>query len=168
MKKLLNILACVLLIASTACTKNNDDIKAQLEKALPVVEVTSLGLLQQTGPFLTTDVIQVSFSGALTNATPGAFDVAWYDAPATGKASLIASAHFTSWNQAAVSATGNNAINCTLLPTTYPNTSAFAGNLILKLVKLPAGGKSYSLFVYARTSTNVLSAVSISKFITMN
>lgn len=167
MKNTMLPIMAVLVLTFTACTKNNDSIKASLEEALPPIEVTSLGLLLQVGPFATTDVIQVTFGGAVTKSEAGAFDIAWYDAPSSGTAKLIDSTHFESWNVAAAAATGNNAISTTMLPTTYPNTSAFTGNLILKLTKLPGGSKAYTLKAYARTKDGKMSTVSVSKFITI-
>jgi hypothetical protein len=167
MRKTIYPVLAILLFTWTACTKNNDSIKASLETALPAVEITSLGLLNQVGPFAQTDVIQVTFGGALTKSAAGAFDIAWYDAPSSGAAKLVDSTHFDSWNVVAAAATANNAISTTMLPTTYPNTSAYSGNLVLKLAKLPAGSKSYTLKAYARTADGKMSTVSVTKFITI-
>lgn len=167
MKKNKLVYAVALVLLSASCTKNNDNVKSTLENALPEIEITSMGLIQQSGPFLQTDVIQVTFGGALTNAQSGSFDFAWYDAPATGTPVRIDSVHYDSWNVAAAAANGNNSITSTLIPTSYPNTSAFSGNLLMKLAKLPAGSKSYTLKLYASSSTNKKATVSVSKFITM-
>lgn len=166
MKKILyTVIAGSLLLAS--CTKDNENVKTELEKALPVIELTSMGLLQQAGPFAQADAIQVTFGGAITKAEPGAFDFAWYDAPSSGAPTRIDSVHFDSWNVTAGTATGNNSVTTTLLPTTYPNTSAYSGTLVLKLSKLPAGNKSYTLRLYARTKDSKMATVSVSKFITV-
>ncbi|RFS26683.1 hypothetical protein DVR12_02530 [Chitinophaga silvatica] len=166
MKKI-SYLSAALLFTLFSCTKNNDMIKAELEKALPTIEITSVGLIKQTGPFAVGDVIQVTFGGALTKADPGTLDFAWYDAPATGKPSLVDSVHFASWNVNASAATGNNGVSTVFTPSTYPNTNTFSGNLNLKLSKL-ATGKTYSLFIYVRTKDDKNKAVvSQTKFITM-
>ncbi|MBN9299189.1 MAG: hypothetical protein J0I41_19465 [Filimonas sp.] len=146
---------------ATGCTKNNDSVKESLEKALPSIELTSLGMIQQVGPFATTDAIAVNFGGALTKTTAGAFDIAWYD-----NNTRTDSAHFDSWNMAASTANGNNVITTTMVPTTYPNTNAFSGILALKLAKL-SSGKSYTLKAYARTTTGEMATVSITKMITI-
>ncbi|MBV8251540.1 MAG: hypothetical protein JO154_02955 [Chitinophaga sp.] len=166
MKKLTYIAAGLVAVLLHSCTKNNDMIKTELEKALPTIEVTSMGLLRQTGPFQSTDVIQVTFGGAITKADPGALDCAWYDVPTSGKPVLVDSTHFASWNVAASTATANNGVSTVLTPATYPNTNTFSGNLNLKLTKL-ATGKSYSLFIYVRTADNKVAYVSQTKFVTM-
>jgi hypothetical protein len=167
MKKNIFLSAAVFVLLFSSCTKNNDYVKETLEKALPAIEITSMGLTQQVGPFAQSDVIQVTFGGALTGSTAGTFDFAWYDAPATGSPVRVDSVHFDSWNAAASAANGTNAISTTMLTTSYPNTNAFAGSLILKLTKLPAGSKSYTLKLYASTGTNKKATVSVSKFITI-
>ena len=159
MKKNLYLFAALLF---AACTKNNDFEKNGLENALPIVEVTSLGLTQQVGPFTTASVIQVTFGGALTKAQPGTFDYAFYDG-STRKDSV----HFPTWNEAAGTATSGQAITTNMLQTTYANTQAFSGNLVLKLSKLTAG-KSYTMTVYARTADGELATFSVSKLVTIN
>ncbi len=165
MKKIIYLSASIVAMFFTACTKDNDFVKDTLEKALPVIEVSSLGLQQQTGPFTTTSVIQVTFGGAITNAQPGTFDYAWYDGN-----TLADSVHFPSWTEKATAATANQAITTTLLPTSYANTQAFTGNLVIKLANLTGGGKSYTLKVYARTGGDkpTMATVSVSKLITVN
>lgn len=150
----------------SSCTKNNDMIKAELEKALPAIEITSMGLIKQTGPFAVNDVIQVSFNGALTKADPGVLDFAWYDVPTSGKPAMVDSTHFASWNVTASAATANNGVATTFLPSTYPNTNTFSGNLNVKLSKL-ATGKTYSLYIYVRSADNKVAVLSQTKFITM-
>lgn len=124
-------------------------------------------LMQQVGPFAATDVIQVTFGGAITKTETGAFDAAWYDAPSSGAAKMVDSVHFDAWTQKADATTGNNAISTTFIPTTYLNTQAFSGNLVLKLAKLTAGNKSYTLRVYARTKDDKMATVAVSKLITI-
>src|ERR1700754_4045987 len=155
MKKNLYLFAALVF---AACTKNNDFEKNGLENALPIVEVTSLGLTQQVGPFTTSSVIQVTFGGALTKAQPGAFDYAFYDGN-----TLKDSVHFPTWNEPAGAATSGQAISTDMLQTTYANTQAFSGNLVLKLTKL-ATGKSYTMKVYATTSEGQVATFSVSKF----
>src|ERR1700743_1051806 len=142
MKKYLYLSAALLF---AACTKNNDFEKNGLEAALPTVEVTSMGLFQQVGPFSTSSVIQVTFGGALTKARPGSFDYAFYDGNTRAD-----SVHFPSWNETAGTATSGQAITTSMIPSTYANTQAFSGNLVLILTKLTTG-KSYTMKIYART-----------------
>lgn len=150
-----------------SCTKNNDDVKVELEKALPTIALTSLGLLQQTGPFNQTDVIQVTFGGSITKAEPGTVDFAWYTAPTSGAPALVDSVHFNGWKEDAAAANGNNSLVTTFVGTSYPNTTAFSGSLNLKLAKLAGGSKSYTLKVYGRTKDSKAASVSVSKFITI-
>lgn len=154
-------------ISMAACTKDNDGVKAEIETTLPTIELTSMGLLTQIGPFATTDAIQITFGGAITNSEADAFDIAWYDAPTTGTPARIDSVHFKSWTEAAATANGNNSIVTTLTAATYPNTNTISGNVVLKLSKLPAGNKSYTLRLYARTKDGKMATVSVSRFITM-
>ncbi|MFY0255200.1 hypothetical protein ACDQ55_14725 [Chitinophaga sp. 30R24] len=167
MKKIVYLSSYLLFALLTSCTKNNDFVKAELEKALPTVEVTSMGLLRQVGPFTPADVIQVTFGGAITKATAGTMDFAWYDAPSSGAAKLIDSVHFATWNEAATAATGNNSVTTTLAPATYPNTNTFSGNMNLKLSKLTGGNKQYSLRIYVRTDKDDMATISQTKFITV-
>lgn len=157
----------LVIIAFTSCTKNNDSVKEELEKALPTIALTSLGLVQQTGPFNASDVIQVTFGGSMTKATPGSVDFAWYTAPSSGSPALVDSVHFDSWDESAAGSNGNNSVATTYVETTYPNTLAFSSRLNLKLSKLPGGSKSYTLKVYGRTTDNQVGSVSVTKFVTI-
>lgn len=163
MKKLLYFSLAVLCMATTACTKDNEGVKTQIETTLPTIELTSMGLINQAGPFATTDAIQVSFGGALTKSDAGTFDFAWYDGTTNAR---VDSVHFKGWTEAAATANGNNSISVTYSQATYPNTWTFSGNLVLKLAKLTSG-KSYTLRLYGRTSEDKMATVSVSKFITM-
>lgn len=153
--------------ALSACTKDNDNVKTELEKALPAIALTSLGLVQQTGPFNQSDVIQVTFGGSITKAEPATIDFAWYTAPSSGAPALVDSVHFNGWKEDASNANGNNSVITTFVGTTYPNTTAFSGNLNLKLAKLAGGSKSYTLKVYGRTNDNKVGSVTVTKFITI-
>ena len=165
MKAIKYLSFCALVLTFGACTKNNDGVKATLENALPAIQITSLGLPGQTPPFEQKDVIQVVFGGALTKTESGAFDFAWYD---DAKVPVrVDSVHFDAWTQVASAATAQNAITTTFSPTTYANTQGFTGNLVLKLTKLPTGGKAYTLRVYARTRDNKMATVAVSKLITI-
>jgi hypothetical protein len=171
MRKNIYILFAFAVLAMTivACTKDNEGVKVQIEETLPGIEITSMGLSSQVGPFLTSDTIQVSFGGALTKSDTASFDIAWYDVPSSAStpATRIDSAHFSTWNESSKTANGNNRITTTLTPSTYPNTNTFSGNLGLKLSKLPSGNKSYTLKLYARSKDGKVATVSLSKFITM-
>jgi hypothetical protein len=163
MKKILYLSIAALGLCTIACTKNNESVKKQIETTLPSIELTSMGLLNQVGPFSTSDAIQVSFNGAVTNNGAGSFDFAWYDGSAR-----VDSAHFPKWDTT-VSAGGTkvHTIATKWAQTTYANTWAFSGNLTLQLGKLTGAGKAYTLYLYARASDNKVASVSVSKFITM-
>lgn len=162
MKKILFLATAASSLLLASCEKNNDFVKEQLENALPTIEVTSMGMLSQVGPFATTDVIQVTFGGAITKATPGTADFAWYDGT-----KLVDSVHFASWNEMAATANENNSVAVTLTPASYPNTNTLSGNMNLKLAKLPGGSKSYNLRLYIRTDKNDMATISQTKFITV-
>lgn len=162
MKKIAYLSACVLLAFFASCTKNNDNVRAVLENALPTVEITSMGLVTQTGPFAQSDVIQVTCGGALTKSDAGVIDYAWYDGN-----TQVDTVHFNSWTEKALAANGNNAVTTTYIPTTYPNTIAFSSSLVMKLAKLPAGGKSFTLKVYVRTARGEVASLTQTKFITV-
>lgn len=151
----------------TSCTKNNDNVKAELEKALPTIALTSLGIVQQTGPFNQSDVIQVTFGGSITKAEAKSVDFAWYTAPSSGAPALVDSVHFNGWIEAAAAANGNNSITTEFVGTSYPNTMAFSANMNLKLAKLAGGSKSYTLKVYGRTTDDKVASVSVAKFVTI-
>ncbi len=163
MKKVLYFSIAVLVLLTTACTKKNEGVKAEIEKTLPSIELTSMGLATQMGPFTTKDILEVTYGGALTNNEAGTFDFAWYDEKNNAR---VDSVHLASWNVETSAATANNGINVSWGASTYPNTKTFTGNLLLSLAKL-AAGKSYSLRLYARGSDNNVGSVSTSKFITM-
>lgn len=161
------ILVFLLTFSFIACEKNNDSVKAELEKALPQIQITSMGLVTQVGPYATNDIIAVNFGGAITNAQSGSFDIAWYDVPAGSvQPKLIDSLHFKSWNDTIGTGNSTNIVNTTLTPTTYPNTSVFSGRLLLRLSKLPAA-KPYTLALYARTANGNTARVSTTRFVTI-
>lgn len=162
MKKIAYLSSCALLMFFASCTKNNDTVVDTLENALPTIEITSIGLLTQTGTFAQSDVIQVTCGGALTKAEPGAMDYAWYDGN-----TRLDSVHFDSWNEKAAASNGNNTVTTTFLSTTYPNTIAYSSSVVMKLAKLPTGGKSFNLKVYVRTKDNTVASMTQSKFITV-
>lgn len=166
MKKITYLL--LFIFGASSCTKNNDNIKEELEKALPTIQVTSMGLMLQTGPFVPADVLGVTFGGAITKAEPGSLDFAWYDAPNSGPANRIDSVHFDTFTEKATAANGNNSVTTSFYPATYPNTNYFSGNLVLKLTKLPAGNKAYTLRIYVRTKDgDKMSTFAVTKFVTM-
>lgn len=163
MKKILYFSIAVLGLSTVACTKDNKSVRNQIETTLPSIELTSMGLVNQVGPFATTDAIQVSFNGAATNDGANSFDFAWYDG-----ATKVDSVHFVKWD-ATASAGGSrvHTIATKWAPTTYANTWTFSGSLTLQLSKLTGAGKAYTLFLYARASDDKVASISISKFITM-
>ena len=163
MKKFIYFSIAALGLSTIACTKDNDGVKAEIEKTLPTIEITSMGLMNQVGPFNPQDsLIQVTFTGAITNNEAGTFDFAWYDANNT---KLVDSVHFNSFSEPVSKATDSNSIAATWAPTTYANTQTFTGNLILKIKKY-AAATTYSLRLYARTKDQQMATVSTSKFIT--
>lgn len=163
MKKILYFAIAALGLSTTACTKDNESVRNQIETTLPTIEMTSMGLVNQVGPFSTSDAIQVSFNGAITNNSAGSFDFAWYDG-----STRVDSVHFAKWDTtASAGGTKVHTISTNWAPTTYANTWTFSGSLILQLSKLTVAGKAYTLYLYARTSDNKLATVSASKFITM-
>jgi hypothetical protein len=122
-----------------------------------------MGLINQVGPFATTDAIQVSFNGAVTNDGANSFDFAWYDGN-----TRIDSAHFVKWDTTVSNGSGKvHTIATKWAPTTYANTWTYSGNLTLQLNKLTGAGKAYTLYLYARASDNKVASISVSKFITM-
>lgn len=158
----LSITTLVLLFA--ACTKDNSDTIDATEKRLPSISVSNYGLVNQVGPFNSTDVILVSFGASVTGTTTGAFDVAWLDA----SNKTVDSTHFGSWNADSTKTTGHK-ISVKSISTSYPNTQVYEGSLFLKLSKLPTGSKTYSLKLYGRTSDGKVSSPTVvSKFITVN
>lgn len=163
MKKILYFSIAVLGLSTIACTKDNESVRNQIETTLPAIEMTSMGLVNQVGPFSTSDAIQVSFNGAITNNGGGTFDFAWYDGN-----TRVDSIHFPNWDTtASAGGTKVHTISTKWAPTTYANTWTFSGSLIMQLSKLTGTGKAYTLFLYARTNDNKLATVSTSKFITM-
>ncbi|MBN9297856.1 MAG: hypothetical protein J0I41_12650 [Filimonas sp.] len=157
----LSISTLVLLFA--ACTKDNSSI-GDTEKKLPAISVSNYGLVNQVSPFNASDVILVNFAASVTGTTTGEFDIAWLDA----SNKTVDSTHFGSWNADSTKTTGHKIV-AKSLPTTYPNTTVYEGNLYLKLSKLPTGNKSYGLKLYGRTSDGKVSTPTVvAKFITVN
>jgi hypothetical protein len=163
MKKLLYFSFAALCLSVTACTKDNQGVKDQIETTLPPIEITSIGLPGQVGPFATTDAILVSFGGAATNSGVSTFEYAWYDGN-----TRVDSVHFKNWSDVVAAGNSkNNTISATWAPTTYSNTWTFSGSLVLQLNKLTGSGKAYTLRLYAYTDDNKVATTSVSKFITM-
>jgi hypothetical protein len=158
-------LASSLLLAS--CQKDNENVRTELENALPTIALTSLGLKQQVGPFNQSDVIQVTFGGSITKAEPATIDFAWYTAPTSGAPALVDSVRFNSWTETAATANGNNSVATTFVATSYPNTQSFSSNMNMRLAKLTGGSRSYTLRVYARTKGNEVGTVSVTRLVTI-
>ena len=162
MKKLLYFSAA-LCLSFAACTKDNQGVKDQIETTLPAIELTSVGLPSQVGPFATTDAILVSFGGAATKSGVSTFEYAWYDGN-----TRVDSVHFKNWSDAVAAGNNkNNTISANWAQTTYSNTWTFSGSLVLQLNKLTGAGKAYALRLYAYTDDNKVATTSVSKFITM-
>ncbi len=165
--KYLSILILLSSIILIGCEKDNEEVKATLENAVPRLQLTSMGLNSQVGPFNTTNVIRVTFGGAITGLEQGSFSFAWYSAP-SGNATpvLVDSVFFPSWTTASSAATKNNSIQTNMVPTSYPNTVAYTGNLLLRLNTLPAGAP-YTLRLYARAASGEMATVGVTRFVTM-
>ena len=139
-------------IALFSCTKKVD-VNA-VATILPSIQVSSLGMSTE-GPYPTTSIVQLLFGATTTNKTPGAFDVTIYDASAAAVA--VETLHFNSWQgfdsttPATATAATLGSINYTVVPTSYPNTIAYQGSILLKLNKLTSG-KTYNVTVKASTA----------------
>ena len=172
MKKMVNMKKTVSLITLSgiitlmfgSCTKNNDFIKEELEKALPSVEVTSLGLYNQVGPFTPSSVLDATFGGSITNTELTTVDYAWYTGGAAPE--LVDSVHFERPTVAASKDTNGSGVSTSYIDTTYPNTAAFSGNLILPLSALQPGA-AYTLKVYVRNDKGDVSNITTTNFITV-
>jgi len=134
------ITAFVMAIAAVtmvSCDKKVDVVA--VEALLPPLELSSIGMSTE-GPYPTTSTVQILFGATTTNKTPGTFDVNIYDAAAPTV--LVENIHFTSWSgpdstSPAGATTGTlGTISYTGIATSYPNTTAYQGSILVKLSKL--------------------------------
>jgi hypothetical protein len=150
MKKYISaFVIAVFAITLVSCDKKVD--VAGVAAILPPVELSSLGMTTE-GPYPTTSTIQILFGASTTNETPGTFDVSIYDAAAPTV--LVETLHFNSWS-GFDSTTPTGATSATLgsisyipITTSYPNTIAYQGSILLKLSKLTSG-KTYNVTAVA-------------------
>ncbi|RFZ94550.1 hypothetical protein D0C36_03110 [Mucilaginibacter conchicola] len=154
------IMMAVVTLFSFSCKKDLDI--AGLEKNLPAISVSNLGLAQ-SGPFNATDVVNISFGATTTNTKPGKFkvEVLRSGSPAT----LVGTVNFDNWN--GKDATNTHSITFNTVPTTYPNTTVYNGTLSLKLSAVGVTAASiYNIKVTAYTTDdNVSSALTQSSLI---
>src|SRR5882757_361729 len=134
-KKYITVLViAVITITMASCDKKVDVVAVQ--KILPPVELSSLGMSTE-GPYPTTSTVQILFGATTTSETPGAFDLNIYDA--TAATTLIETLHFNSWrgvdstSPAGATVGTLGTINYTAIQTSYPNTIAYQGSILLKL-----------------------------------
>lgn len=163
MKATYKILYTLSALVFFSCTKDNEFIKEELEKALPAIEVTSLGLNNQYGPFTSSQTIQATFGGSLTQSEPGTIAYAWYTSGNSPR--LVDSVYFNHWTVTASTATKNSAVSTDFVDTTYPNTVAFTGKLNLPLSALTPG--TYTLRVYVRNTQQTTSSIAVTNFVTV-
>lgn len=149
-----------------SCTKKGDI--AATEAKLPALQLSSLGY-QQSSPFTTGTILQLTFGATATNTATGAFDIEVYEttvtgttaAPITTLTALTQTIHFNKWSgyDASTPATYSTTnvvgtagtISSTAVPTTYSNTSVYQGQVLIRLNKLTSN-KTYSVKAYAYSS----------------
>ena len=173
MRKYINIvLAALVTLTTFSCTKKAD--VDGIEPKLPAIQLSSLGY-QQVGPFTiagsTANTLLINFGATLTNQQTGAFKLELLEQqPTVGGVTpppvLKATVNFASWNGnddtstpfvPAVPATPTtpaipakaavivHTITATPQPTTFKNTQALAGTILLKLSALGlTAGKTYT------------------------
>jgi len=141
MKKYISgFVIAVMAITLVSCDKKVDVLAVQA--ILPPLELSSLGMSTE-GPYPITSTVQILYGATTTNETPGAFDLSIYDAAAPTV--LVETLHFNSWS-GFDSTTPTGATTGTLgsisyvpIQTSYPNTIAYQGSILLKLSKLTSG-----------------------------
>jgi len=138
MKKYISaFVIAIMAITIVSCDKKVDVVG--VAAILPPLELSSLGMSTE-GPYPITSTVQILFGATTTNKTPGVFDVNIYDAAAPTV--LVETLHFNSWSgfdstTPAGATTGTlGSISYTAIPTSYPNTIAYQGSILLKLSKL--------------------------------
>jgi hypothetical protein len=167
MKKYLSgLLLALIAITSFSCKKV--DVVA-VEALLPAIQVSSLGMFTEA-PYATTATVQLVFGATTSKKNIGVFDVFIYDAAAPTV--VVETLHFATWNSfdsttpngATVGTLG--AISVTPLPTTYPNTIAYQGSILLKLNKLTSG-KSYTVKITGSTDDGFTSSYTVKSLFTI-
>jgi hypothetical protein len=154
-------LIAITAITLSSCVKKVD--VAAVAAILPPIELSSLGMATE-GPYPITSTVQILFGATTTNQTPGSFDLNIYDAAAP--AVLVETIHFNSWNGfdsttpsgATVGTLGS--ISTINVPTSYPNTIAYQGSILVKLSKL-ASGKTYNVTATAKAADATVKPISV-------
>jgi hypothetical protein len=128
-KNIIMTLMMLLTLTMFSCTKKAD-IEG-IEPKLPSLQLSSLGY-QQVSPFtISNTVLQLNFGATTTKTATGAFKVEILNGT-----TVVKTVDFVSWTGKDVSSTAtvtNHTIAYTLQPSTYPNTSVYAGTINLKL-----------------------------------
>jgi hypothetical protein len=151
----------IVAVTMVSCNKKVDVLAVQ--KLLPPVELSSIGMSTE-GPYPTTSTVQILFGATTTNETPGTFDLNIYDAAAP--AVVVETIHFNSWNGfdsttpagATVGTLGS--ISTVQVPTSYPNTIAYQGSILIKLNKLTSG-KTYNVTATAKAADATVKPISL-------
>jgi hypothetical protein len=147
MKKYITlVLLGVMTLGMFSCTKEAN--VAVIEPNLPSIQLSSLGTPQQSPLTLAGGTLMINFGATTTGATPAAFKLEFYAATsATGP--ITKTVNFPTWT-GSDDASGGHTILYTNLPTSYPNTQIYGGQITLKLSTLGlATGKSYTVKAYA-------------------
>jgi hypothetical protein len=156
-----------LVIAFTAVTMVSCDKKVDVvdvAKILPPLELSSIGMSTE-GPYPTASTVQILFGASTTGETPGTFDLNIYDAAAPTV--LVENVHFTSWSgpdsTSPVGATTGTlgTISNTPIATSYPNTIAYQGSILVKLSKLTSG-KTYNVTCIAAVTDGTVKPITLS------
>ncbi|WP_342647670.1 hypothetical protein [Mucilaginibacter sp. CSA2-8R] len=172
MKKLNKIitlaLTAILTLTMFSCKKDTD--VAGTEAKLPALQLSSLGT-QQTGPFASTQTIQLMFGATTTNTATGAFRIEILNGTSASSA-VLRTINFASWRGNDTPAAGttatNHSITYNLLPTTYQNTNVYGGSILLKLSALNlTSGSTYSIRATAFAANGTSSSLTQTSFLKM-
>ncbi|RYE36634.1 MAG: hypothetical protein EOP42_02640 [Sphingobacteriaceae bacterium] len=135
-KYISTVFTAVFLLSITSCTKKADvDVT---EAKLPAIQLSSLGY-QQSSPFSSNTILQLSFGATTTNLKTGRFTVEILNGTSATSA-VLRTVTFNSWSGYDVTSTPattpavlNHSITYAAQPTTYSNTTVYSGNILLKL-----------------------------------
>jgi hypothetical protein len=162
MKKYISAFAIAMIaITMVSCVKKVD--VTGVAAILPPLELSSIGMSTE-GPYPLASTVQVLFGATTTNKTPGAFDVSIYDAATP--TILAETIHFTSWSgpdstSPAGATTGTlGTISYVAIPTSYPNTIAYQGSILIKLSKL-ASGHTYNVTAKASVTDATVTPITL-------
>lgn len=150
MKKYIRIALTALIALVLFSCKKDADVAAS-ESKLPLIQLSSLGTLQN-GPFLLSNannVLQLLFGATTTNTATGRFTVEILDGTTVVK--TVTFAKWTGYDDTSEpdkkpTAILNHSISYTLQPTTYEKTQVYGGSINLKLSLLGlTSGKTYAV-----------------------